>query len=122
MAHHCKNAIVHCIDFRLQKALKNYMEGNGLLGDCDVVSAAGGVKNREFMMEQIALSKNLHGIERVILINHTDCGAYGGGDETLHNGELKSAGAMVLEKHPDLKVKLLLAKINGAEVIFQEIQ
>ena len=60
--HHCKNLIVHCIDFRLGKKIKSYMEERGLLGDCDIVSVAGGVKNTDFILEQIGISANLHHI------------------------------------------------------------
>jgi len=33
---------------------------------------------REFVLEQIRKSMRLHGTNRVILMLHTDCGAYGG--------------------------------------------
>jgi hypothetical protein len=58
-----------------------------LLGDCDIISLAGAAKTLaapvepayfETAMHQIALAVSLHGIDAVILVNHEDCGAYGG--------------------------------------------
>jgi carbonic anhydrase len=34
--------------------------------------------DREFVIEQIRLSIKLHAAKRIILTNHSDCGAYGG--------------------------------------------
>src|SRR3989344_5369005 len=79
MQHTCKALIIHCIDFRFGKAIKKYLEDKNLLGDIDIVSVAGAVKNNaDFLMKQIDISKRLHDIKEVILMNHTDCGAYGG--------------------------------------------
>lgn len=130
MAHHCKYFIAHCIDFRLQKAIKDYLEKENLLGDCDVVSAAGGVKNNDFLLEQLDVSVNLHKVQEARLINHLDCGAYGGSEAfgsaeeeyKFHVGELKKAKVAVLAKYPSLKVRMLLAKIQpSGEVIFESI-
>ena len=130
MAHYCKYFITHCLDFRLGKAIKDYLERNGLLGDCDTVSIAGGVKNRDLILEQLEISVNLHNVQEAVLINHTDCGAYGGSkafgsseeEYKFHVEELKKAKEMILAKYPSLKVKMLLAKIQpSGEVEFEEI-
>lgn len=130
MVHHCKYLVVHCIDFRLQKSIKDYLEKNGLLGDCDIVSIAGAVKNSDFLLEQLDISVNLHGVQEVVLVNHTDCGAYGGsgafgsaGEEyEFHAVELKKTKEMILAKYSSLKVKTVLAKIQpSGEVIFEDI-
>ena len=128
MSHTCKALILHCIDFRLGAAIKNYLEGLSLLGEADIVSVAGAVKNlvspalptdAEFVLRQIDLSKRLHGIAEVILINHTDCGAYGGrqafrSDEEeyeKHSSDLKKAKEMILAQFPGLEIRTILAKI-----------
>lgn len=130
MAHHCKYLIVHCIDFRLQKSINDYLEKNGVLGDCDVVSIAGGVKNTGFLLEQLDISANLHNVQEAILVNHIDCGAYGGSgkfssfeaERTFHAEELRKAKAQILAKYPSLIVKIVLAKIiPSREVSFEEI-
>jgi len=119
MAHTCTSAIVHCIDFRLQKAITQYLQENNMLGDCDIISIAGAVKNTDFIIEQVALSKKLHDIKQVVLINHTDCGAYGGSaafansteEKNAHAAELKKTSMRIMEQFPDLKVIILLAEI-----------
>lgn len=131
MPHYCKYLIAHCIDFRLQKAIKDYLEKNGLLGNCDIVSAAGGVKNTDFLLEQVDVSSSLHKIQEVILLNHTDCGAYGGSakfssfekERNFHAAELRKAKESLFAKYPSLKVKMLLAKIApSGEISFEEIK
>ncbi len=120
MAHHCSALIAHCIDFRIQPALQHYLSTNNLLGDCDVVSLAGGVKDLPAILQQIEISKKLHSITRVILINHTDCGAYGGSgafasavlEQAHHRTELNNARQKILSAHPDIEVVTFLAKVE----------
>lgn len=130
MAHYCKYFIAHCIDFRLQKPLKDYLEKNGLLGNCDIVSIAGGVKNTDFLLEQLDISVSLHNVQEAVLINHSDCGAYGGSgkfssfeaERAFHAEELKKAGVLIAAKYPLLAVKIMLAKIiPSGDVSFEEI-
>ena len=131
MPHYCKYLIAHCIDFRLQKSIKDYLVRNGLLGNCDVVSVAGGAKNNDFLLGQIDISVNLHKIQEVTLLNHTDCGAYGGSqafgsfeeEYKFHAEALKKAREMILAKYPSLRVGMLLAKVQpSGEVPFEEIK
>lgn len=126
MAYHCcKLLVVHCIDFRLGRPLKKYLEDQGILGDCDLVSAAGAVKNSEFILGQIDISFRLHQIKEVILINHTDCGAYGGSqnfaspeeERVFHIAEMKKAGDLIKNRFPTLKISLILAKIDSSGAI-----
>ncbi len=130
MAHHCKYFLVHCMDFRLGRPLFNYLEGKGILGNCDIASVAGGVKDNDFLISQLGLSISLHGTEEAILCNHTDCGAYGGSGKFASSAEeygfqveeLKKARESVLAKYPSLKVSLLLSKIlPSGEVSFEEV-
>lgn len=131
MPHHCKTVIVHCIDFRLGKAIKKYLEEQNLLGDCDIVSVAGAAKNiaspendseREFLMKQIDISKKLHNISEVILMNHSDCGAYGGSsafsskteEQKKHSDDMNMAAEIIRQKYPDLHIQTLLADIEDS--------
>ena len=140
MAHKCKAFIIHCMDFRLQKSMKEYLERKNLLGDCDVVSVAGGVKNlltpknpsdRDFLLGQIEISVNLHKIQEVILSNHTDCGAYGGSDQfsflekecEFHIQEMGKARDLILSNFPEVKISMVLGKIlPSGEVELVEIR
>lgn len=120
MNHACSTLIVHCLDFRLQRAIKKYLEEQKLLGDCDVVAIAGAVKNLEFVLDQVDISKRLHNIKKIILMNHTDCGAYGGSpafgsleqEIRHHEAELTTAREAILAIYPELEIQTLLAKIR----------
>lgn len=56
----------------------------------------------------------------MILMNHTDCGAYGGREAfesneiecQRHDDDLRKAKEMILSRFPDLKIKMILAKIS----------
>jgi len=137
--HECKHLIIHCIDFRFGKAIKRYMEEKELLNDCDIVALAGatkglsspvGAEETEVLMGQIDISKKLHNMKEVILMNHMDCGAYGGHkafpsineERTHHLEEMAKAAVLINSKYPDLNIKKVLADINEAgEVAFVEV-
>ncbi len=126
MSHTCRGVIVHCMDFRFGPDLKKFMEDQGLLGDCDIVSFAGAAKNileettRAFAMRQIELSQKLHGMEEVHLVNHMDCGAYGGhgafpdiaAEHAFQVSELEKAETIIKASFPDLTVVKWLADIQ----------
>lgn len=111
------------------KAIKKYLEDRNLLDDCDTVAVAGAAKNllysapeseRNFILKQIGISKNLHNIKKVILINHTDCGAYGGAgvfssreaEETTHIRDMEEAERLIRSQYPELETETVLAKIK----------
>jgi len=97
------------------------LDDQGLLGECDIVAIAGAVKEWGHALKQIEVSKRLHNISNIILINHTDCGAYGG-DDSRHEHDLKAAKNDIVKKYPDISVKTILAKIaENAEISFQNI-
>lgn len=127
------------MDFRLGKAIKGYMEDKAILGDCDIVSVAGAVKTivspendnqKEYLLGQISTSKRLHGISEVILMNHTDCGAYGGHkafgsadeEKDKHAADMFKAAEIINAEHPELTIRKVLAKIDDHEVSFEEIK
>ena len=129
MSHTCSSLLMHCMDFRFGKKMKEFMDQNNLLGDADLVSIAGAAKNivnpetQAFALRQIEISKDLHGMKQVILMNHTDCGAYGGrksfADDKVEyeklTADLKEAREIVKTKWPELEVKLWLAHIDESE-------
>jgi len=118
--HHCSTLIVHCIDFRLQKAINKWLEGQDLIGNIDRISIAGGVKNQDFVLEQLSVSVRLHGIERVILVNHEDCGAYGpeasadSQKETeQHSRDLAAMEQLIRNNFPNIAVEKYFLRLSG---------
>ncbi len=92
MTKHVTQAIVvHCMDFRLQKIINDWLESEFGVGDYDRLSVAGGVFDLDFVMKQVGISHRLHEIKKVVLINHEDCGAYGAADSPeRHAADLRS--------------------------------
>lgn len=140
MKHDCSTLIFHCIDFRFAADIKAYLEKENLLGDVDIVAIAGCVKNlvapaketdTEFVLRQLDISKRLHNVGRVVLMNHMDCGAYGGAkafenveaERARHAADLEAAKAMIHAKYPDLEVNNVLAHIDEqAAIRFEQLE
>ena len=134
MKHDCKTLIIHCIDFRFGEAIKNYLKENQMLGDCDIVSVAGAAKNiadpklesdKEFILRQIDISESLHHIKELILMNHEDCGGYGGRkafasydeEKARLTDDMKKAAEIIKEKYQDIRVRTVLAKIDEDGIV-----
>jgi len=115
MTKHVTQAIVvHCMDFRLQKSINDWLQGNFALGDYDRLSVAGGIRDLDFVMKQVKLSHNLHEIKKVVLINHEDCGAYGDEDSPeRHAADLRKAAQRIKEEIPGLDVELYYLHLIG---------
>ena len=84
--YHCDAAVVWCFDNRFELAFQKFLKRAGVF-NCDPIKMAGGAKclaspenetERAFVLEQIRKSMRLHGTSRVVLMLHSDCGAYGG--------------------------------------------
>jgi len=130
MSHTAQALIIHCIDFRFQQGLQKFIADKGLAGLVDVVSLAGSAKNfahpkqesdREFLMRQVDISVKLHAIQRVLIVNHQDCGAYGGSaaftnferEEEVYQQDMNMLKEAILEKHPNVSVELYIALLAG---------
>lgn len=80
----CSHVIVHCIDFRTQRATRRLRRSLGVSErDCDRVSVAGGAANLDQLEVNLSLSHRLHHSTTAILTIHEDCGA-GAKVEDLH--------------------------------------
>ncbi|MBI2113217.1 MAG: hypothetical protein HYT50_01390 [Candidatus Wildermuthbacteria bacterium] len=131
MSHTCKALVLHCIDFRFRKSLTNFLESK--FGDSyDLVSVAGSVKSLvsdnpegNFILEQMKISDKLHKPQTILLIQHEDCGAYGGSaafgndfskEQEYQNAELEKAEALLKQQFSQ-PVETYLAKLAGEIVI-----
>jgi len=103
--------MLHCIVFRFQSALDRFIENQGLKGDVDRISMAGGTKEWEKAFYQLEISLRLHEIKKIYLINHQDCGAYGPdvaadkeNEWNTHKWDLLKAKVALEEKYPEVEV------------------
>jgi hypothetical protein len=117
----CDAAIVWCFDNRFELGFRKFLKRHGVVY-ADPIKVAGGAKclaspdnegERTFVLDQIRKSVKLHGTRRVILMVHSDCGAYGGleafGNDSErerihHRDELRNAAAAVSQAIPGILV------------------
>jgi hypothetical protein len=129
--YHCDAAILWYFDNRFELGFSKFLKRIGLTHS-DPIKIAGGAKcmasperetDREFVLEQIRKSVRLHGTRRVILMLHSDCGAYGGlavgfaGDAAAeaahHERELQLAAANLRAAIPGIEVQGYFVDFDG---------
>lgn len=110
----CEAVVVHCIDFRLQHFLNDWLKERFGIQNYDRISWAGGVKDFNYVRVQIDIARRLHKVKKVILINHENCGAYGSdGTKERHVDDLNHAGRMVKIQYLDVDVEKYYLHLNG---------
>ncbi len=128
MQHNSDAAVLVCLDWRLFQTNKilNQIKETAKISDFDLISLAGATKNivDEASRELGALTNRLmqrhHHSKKVILTNHTDCGAYGPtGTEEKLIADLKKGKDIILEKFPDSEVLLILIRVSAGESCWQ---
>jgi carbonic anhydrase len=126
----CDAAIVWCFDNRFELGFRKFLKRIGVINS-DPIKVAGGAKclaspeheaDREFVLGQIRKSVKLHGTKRVVLMLHSDCGAYGGlesfgGDAKAeaanHHAELKRAAANLAQAIPGVSIEGYFVDFEG---------
>lgn len=112
--HACEAVIVTCIDFRFQEYINNWISQNFAPKTFDRVAIAGGVFDLDYVLKQVEISKRLHHIKKVILINHEDCGAYGeAGTPEKHAEDLKNAASKIRSQYTDLEIEIYYLQLDG---------
>ena len=102
----CDVLVVHCIDYRLQVFLNRWLESNLPAQSYDRVAIAGGVNDVFYIIRQVDVAVRLHSIERVVLINHEDCGAYGAaGNYERHKSDLEEAERKIEALFPGWNIR-----------------
>jgi hypothetical protein len=124
------------MDGRLNEPVETFVRSYGLPASYDLISVPGGARDvsdtSSCLYRSIAdVSIGLHQVKNVLLIQHTDCGAYGGratcggteeADHTFQLAELKKARESLKNAHPDLNVHMALAHIHDdGAVTFEKI-
>lgn len=113
-SHQAETLIATCIDFRLQKYIDDWIAQKFQPKTFDRVALGGGVKNLDVILGQVKVGNDLHHINKVILINHEDCGAYGKeGTYERHIQDLKNAREKVNEQFPILEVETYYLHLDG---------
>ena len=139
MSHTCKALIITCMDFRLVNQTKKWLDEQNLCNDYDLVSVAGASKeianpsdekNREFLLKSIRVSCDLHSVSKIVLIHHSDCGAYGGKqafsnmeeEREAHEQDMQKSAEIIGGKYPGLDILKVYAIIGkDGKVKFDEV-
>lgn len=128
----CDAVVISCIDFRFWRSIVSFVENELGIEDFDFPSMPGAAKaineGKEGEMPDLCVNIpiDLHHVKKVVVINHEDCGAYGGSSKFDHNKEremefhrwrLGLAKRKILKKHPDKEVILAYAKILDEDTL-----
>ena len=127
-----KAMVLSCMDPRFQTKVSNYLKRRKLIGKYSAFTIAGaavGVTASKFkkwhstFWENLNTSIKMHRIEKLIVINHKDCGAakiVNGKKEfslqnemKIHENSFEKIKSNLKKKHPRLKVELNLMSLNG---------
>ena len=137
--HQAKALILSCIDYRFLSAERYFLSMKNLGNKYDWTALAGASlaidgfphqSDAKAFWDQLEISFRLHQIEKVIIIDHQDCGAYATSIDPnlsqdpdrelqVHTDYLNRAYWSIRQRYPSIDVELYFAKINNAE--FQPI-
>tara|TARA_B100000073_G_scaffold33088_1_gene25106 strand:- start:961 stop:1374 length:414 start_codon:yes stop_codon:yes gene_type:complete len=126
-----KAMVLSCIDPRFQKPVYNYLKKKKLTGKFSAFTIAGaavGVTHNKFkkwhktFYDNLGTSIQLHKIEKLIVINHKDCGAakIANGkkqfspvnEKKIHKESFSKIKKQIKKKFPKLKVELNLISLD----------
>lgn len=131
--HKAKNCLVTCIDYRIQKALFEWLEKKHKLGNTDIIEIAGSSRDlvkpinqadESELLKNIQLSVSLHNPDNIIVLDHQDCGGYAQ-DNTIsaglpldtdlakHTKYLKKTKKILLDLFPDKNIKTMYVSLAG---------
>lgn len=132
--HSCEAVVLACIDFRFWKETMKFVEEELGLKSYDFPKMPGAAKaindcqnEVDVPMKCIGVPCDLHHVDRIVIVNHADCGAYGGSqqfngdieaEQKFHGEELKKAKEKISGYYPGKDIILIYAKlVDGGENI-----
>jgi len=123
-------AVLYCFDHRINIAVRKFLKKRKI-EHFDMIVVAGGGKTlasprndaeRDFILEQVGTSIRLHQAKRVLVMNHSDCGAYGGlanfkedrtAEADFHRSELLRAQELLTSRFPGIMVEPYFVTFDG---------
>ena len=123
--------VLSCIDPRFQSLVYNFLKRKKLTGKFSSFTIAGGaigVTHNKFkkwhttFIDNLSTSIKLHRIKKLIVINHTDCGAAkivnkkrqfdSLTEEDIHKKSFSLIKKKIKKKFPKIKIDLYLISLN----------
>ena len=127
-----KAMVLSCIDPRFQLLVHNHLKKKKLIGKYSAFTIAGaavGVTHNKFkkwhktFYDNLATSIQLHEIEKLIVINHKDCGAAkiangkkefsSVNEKKIHKESFSKIKKQIKKRFPKLKVELNLISLDS---------
>lgn len=137
--HNCDAVVLACIDFRFWKETMRFAKVELGIKSYDFPKMPGAAKaindcqnEIDVPMKCIGVPCDLHHVSKIVIVNHADCGAYGGAKEfkgdsvaeqKFHEGELLRAKEKILTYYPGKEVILAYAKLvdEGQQIEFLRV-
>ena len=126
-----KAMVLSCIDPRFQPLVYDYLKKKKLIGKFSAFTIAGGAigvthikfkKWHSTFVENLSTSIKLHIIKKLIVVNHTDCGAakIANGNKNfnffnenkIHRSSFIKLKKIIKKKFPKLKSEMILMSLN----------
>jgi len=138
-AHSCEAVVLACIDFRFWKETVEFIEGELGIKNYDFPSLPGSAKaineclsDNDLAFKCIGVPCELHHAKKIVIVNHEDCGAYGGSEkfngdseveQEFHEVELRKAKDKLIDKYPEKEYILVYARLTdeGEKIEFLKI-
>jgi hypothetical protein len=131
--HKAKALVLSCIDFRFVEFERHFLSLQHLGNQYDWTALAGAslaltgfphTAEAEAFWDQLALSRQMHQIEKVIILDHQDCGAYASKvdpnlsqdptrEQQVHADCLNRAYWEIQKRYPDLSVELYFVTLKA---------
>ena len=127
-----KAMVLSCMDPRFQHLIQNHLKKKKLIGKYSAFTIAGaavGVTHKKFKQwhktfyDNLATSIQLHKIEKLIVINHKDCGATKiangkknftpANEKKIHQESFTIIKKQIKNRFPKLKVELNLMSLDS---------
>lgn len=124
--HSCEAVVLTCIDFRFWNKTVQFVGQEMGIKSFDFPSLPGAAKainessGSDLAMNCINVPVELHHVKKIVIVNHQDCGAYGGSakfkgdseaEQKFHEEQLKLAKEKLSAKYPDQEIILVYAKL-----------
>lgn len=137
--HSCEAVVLACIDFRFWKETMKFVEEELEIKSYDFPKLPGSAKainecqsELDVALRCIGVPCNLHHVEKIVIVNHADCGAYGGSkkfqgdleaEQKFHESELQKAKEKILKYYSNKEVILVYAKLvdKGESIEFIQV-
>jgi hypothetical protein len=118
----CDGLLVYCSDFRFWRVAFKYMIEDLGIPKFDILCYPGSAANlcRDLsqanqFLDRIKFLQNRHQFHTIVMVNHTDCGAYGDrsmflndeSEKQVHMADLLSAKSKLMSEFPGMTIILL---------------